>query len=153
MTSLLARLRRWRRRRRTRQITLENARQRAARGAAYLDKADPGWHRRLDLGALALGDGESCVLGQLHGSFRNGLGRARLFSPGSAPRASLSPVAHGFHGLRGVEADAQERDYELLDRAWREEIRRRQREDEPPARERHEHRERPAEAYAPPVPA
>lgn len=115
--------------RRAPQVSPERARRRAARGAAYLDDVDPGWHCRLDLGALALDDGGGCVLGQLHGTFRQGLGRARLFSPGSAPRASLSPVAHGFHCVHAGDAKTEERDYALLDEAWQEEVRRRQEQD------------------------
>jgi hypothetical protein len=114
----------------TPQVTLERANRRAARGAAYLDDVDPGWHRRLDLGALALSDGGSCVLGQLHGTFRSGLGRARLFNVGSAPRASLSPVAHGFHCVHAGDEETERRDYALLNRAWQEEVRRRQEADE-----------------------
>ncbi|PSQ98506.1 MAG: hypothetical protein BRD48_07000 [Bacteroidetes bacterium QS_9_68_14] len=124
--------------RRAPQVSPERARRRAARGAAYLDDVDPGWHRRLDLGALALEDGAGCVLGQLHGTFRRGLGRARLFCPGSAPRASLSPVAHGFHCVHAGDEETEARDYELLDEAWQEEVRqrqeadRRERPEEPP---------------------
>jgi len=129
MTSLLSSVVAWFRRRRTRQITPAHARRRAARGAAYLDDADPGWHRRLDTGALALEDGERCVLGQLHGRFRAGLGRARLFNVGSAPRASLSPVAYGFHCVRTGDADAERRDYDLLNEAWHDEVHRRQQQD------------------------
>jgi hypothetical protein len=116
--------------RRPPQGSAEHARRRAARGAAYLDDVDPGWHRRLDLGALALPDSGSCVLGQLHGTFRQGLGRARLFSPGSAPRASLSPVAHGFHCIPADDPETEERDYAFLDKAWQEEVRRRQEQDQ-----------------------
>lgn len=154
MKSLFA----WLRRPRARPITLENARRRAARGAAYLDDVDPGWHRRIDAEALALADGGRCVLGQLHGQFRAGLGRSGLFNLGSAPRASLSPVAHGFHCVRAGDAEAERRDYALLDRAWREEVRQRvdqqqdqdkrgPGEDRLPAERLRERRERP------PVPA
>jgi hypothetical protein len=129
MKSLLASVLAWFRHRRTRQVTPERARRRAGRGAAYLDDADPGWHRRLDAGALSLDDGRSCVLGQLHGSFRAGLGRARLFNVGSAPRASLSPVAYGFHCVRTGDEEAERRDYAFLNRAWLKEVRRRQEED------------------------
>ena len=136
MKSLFA----WFRRQRSPKITLENARSRVARGAGYLDEVDPGWSQRIDLEALALADGRSCVLGQLHQGFRAGLGRARLFNVGSAPRASLSPVAYGFYCVQGAGPEAEQRDYAFLDRAWREEIRRRRedvsREDPPGAGDR-----------------
>jgi hypothetical protein len=80
---------------------------------------DPGWHRQVDPNTLELGSGRQCVLGQLHGEFRLGLGRSRLISLSSAPRASLSPVAYGFKCVEGVSDEWQARDYELLTAAWR----------------------------------
>jgi hypothetical protein len=118
LAALRARLAAWRRRRRLRRITPAAARARVRRGAAYLDAVDPGWAERLDPDTLALADGRCCVLGQLHGDFRQGLGRARLLNLSSAPRASLSPVAYGFHCVQGVPEADQARDYALLDRAW-----------------------------------
>jgi len=93
------------------------------RGAAYLDEMDPGWHRRIDPDALELESGRRCVLGQLHGEFRLGLGRSHVLSLSSAPRASLSPVAYGFKCVDGESDERQARDYELLTQAWREAIR------------------------------
>ena len=122
MLSIRTNLRRWAEARRIRRVTLEDARQRARRGAAYLDDADPGWHERLDPENLALADGTCCVLGQLHGDFRLGLGRAAIFDLSSAPRASLSPVELGFLCVQNVPAAWQDQDYALLDRAWQEEI-------------------------------
>jgi hypothetical protein len=39
--------------------------ERVARGAALLDKQDPGWWQRIDLSTLDLKDVCNCVLGQL----------------------------------------------------------------------------------------
>lgn len=117
--------RRWHRRR-ARRVTAGGARERVARGAQYLDDVDPDWFLRINLKTLALQDGASCVLGQLHGDFRLGLGRARLFHLGTAPRAHLSPVYLGFHCVGDVEPSLQARDYANLNRAWRAEIARRQ---------------------------
>jgi len=50
-------------------VSWEAARQRAARGAAYLDTIEPGWYRHIDLKRLELSDGAACVLGQRYGSF------------------------------------------------------------------------------------
>ncbi len=125
MQSLRSRIRQWAQARRTRQITLAQARQRAQRGAAYLDEVDPGWHRRIDPAMLALDDGAYCVLGQLHGDFRRGLSRASVLHLSSAPRANLSPVRLGLLCVQGVPEAWQEQDYRHLDRAWREEIARR----------------------------
>ncbi|MFB6097787.1 MAG: hypothetical protein ABEK84_01465 [Salinibacter sp.] len=95
MRALLERLRNWWQARRTRNITEDAVQERVQRGAEYLDEVDPGWHRRIDPDALELENGRRCVLGQLHGEFRLGLGRSHVVSLSSAPRASLSPVAYG----------------------------------------------------------
>lgn len=126
MLTLLERVRDWWESRRTQQITPEAVRERVERGAAYLDDADPGWHRRVDSETLELDDGRHCILGQLHGEFRLGLGRSHLISMSSAPRASLSPVAYGFKCVENVSDDWQARDYELLNEAWKDAVRTRQ---------------------------
>jgi len=126
MLNLLKRVRDWWQNRHTRQITAEQVGERVRRGAAYLDEVDPGWHRRIDAAALELGSGRHCILGQLHGEFRLGLGRSHLITMSSAPRASLSPVSYGFKCVDGVPEAWQERDYELLNEAWREAVRTRQ---------------------------
>ncbi|QXD15591.1 hypothetical protein GQ464_001210 [Rhodocaloribacter litoris] len=132
---MIDRLRNWRERRLVRRVTPAAARERAARGAAYLDAVDPGWYRRLEPDTLALADGSCCVLGQLHGEFRRGLVRAGLLDLSSAPRANLSPVRFGFHCVPFGDEALRARDYAYLDRAWREEIRRRRQAGEgaPPA--------------------
>ena len=101
-------------------ITLDGARTRAQRGADFLDDADPGWAARIDPGRLELADGASCVLGQLHGGYRQGLGRARILNLSSAPLASASPVDLGFQAVRHLGDDAEDLDYAFLTRAWRE---------------------------------
>jgi hypothetical protein len=125
MHALIERLRTWWRARRTQQITEDEVQERVERGATYLDGVDPGWHRRVDAETLELEDGEHCVLGQLHGGFRLGLGRSHVLSLSSAPQASLSPVAYGFKCVEGVSEAWQARDYELLTAAWREAVRKR----------------------------
>lgn len=129
MTALLDSLWNWWQARRTRQITEENVRERVQRGAEYLDEMDPGWHRRVNANTLELEDGQHCVLGQLHGEFRLGLGRSHVLTLSSAPRASLSPVAYGFKCVEGVSDEWEARDYELLTQAWRAAVRRRQDQD------------------------
>lgn len=137
---------RWRTRRRIASITPAYARQRVRRGATYLDDLDPDWHRRVDPDTLELANGQACVLGQLHGDFRMGLGRAQILNLTSAPRPSLSPVAYGFQCLQRVPDAAQDRDYDLLNRAWQEAIRERQRRDfdaRPPDADNRAERHRP----------
>jgi hypothetical protein len=106
-------------------VSLEDARARAARGAAFLDGTDPGWHERVHAGTLALSDGQACVLGQLHGEFRLGLFRARVFDCSSARIAFVSPVDLGFHAGQDLSEADEALDYTFLTRAWREEVARR----------------------------
>lgn len=129
MQTLLEHVQDWWRRYRTRQITEEKVHERVQRGADYLDEMDPGWHRHVDAETLELGDGKQCVLGQLHGEFRLGLGRSHLITLSSAPRSSLSPVAYGFKCVEDVSDEWQAYDYKLLTEAWRAAIRVRQQED------------------------
>lgn len=104
-------------------LTIEAARARAARGAAFLDALDPAWAARVDPGRLELGDGAACVLGQLHGDYRLGLGRSRVLDLSSAPLASLSPVDLGFQAVGDLGEAAEALDYAYLTRAWREVVR------------------------------
>lgn len=119
MWTLLRHARRWWRSTPAQRISAEGAWRRVRRGAAYLDEVDPGWYQRIDAATLSLSSGRHCVLGQLHGEFRLGLGRSHIVSLSSAPRASLSPVAYGFKCVGDVSAAEQARDYELLTAAWR----------------------------------
>ncbi len=111
-------------------VSMESARERVARGASYLDKVDPTWYRSVDPVTLELSDGSHCVLGQMHGDYRLGLGRSHLLNMGSGPRPSLSPVAHGFQAL-DTESDADTaHDYDFLTTAWAEAVRKRHAEDD-----------------------
>lgn len=126
MLTFLERVREWWQAGRRRRITAEKARERVDRGATYLDEVDPEWYRRVDSDTLELGDGQHCILGQLHGEFRLGLGRSHLITMSSAPRASLSPVHYGFKCVEGVSDEWQARDYDLLNAAWKDAVQRRQ---------------------------
>ena len=104
-------------------ISPASARKRVERGATYLDGVDPHWYRGVDPVTLELSSGSHCVLGQMHGDYRLGLGRAHLLNMGSSPRASLSPVAYGFQAADAGDADMAAHDYDLLTAAWAEAIR------------------------------
>ncbi len=125
MPSLRAHFRQWIEARRLRRITPEQARQRVARGADYLDEEHPGWHQHIDPSTLELSEGSCCVLGQLHGDFRLGLARASVLDLSSAPRANLSPVDLGFLCIQGVAEVWQAQDYRNLNQAWQGEVVRR----------------------------
>ena len=122
---MLGRLRQRRRARRLAALTLDAARARAARGAALLDDRDAGWADRVDPGTLHLSDGSACVLGQLWGEYRHGLGRARVLDFSSAPGRFVSPVDLGFQAVGDLGDAAEALDYTLLTRAWRAEVDRR----------------------------
>jgi hypothetical protein len=49
------------------------ARERVSAGARWLDEVEPGWAERIDLDDFRLADGRRCILGQLYGSFCDGL--------------------------------------------------------------------------------
>ena len=121
-STLADRLRQRRRARRLAALTLDAARARAAQGAALLDDRDPGWAARIDPGTLALGDGAACVLGQLWGEYRHGLGRARVIDLSSAPTRFVSPVDLGFQAVGDLGEAAESLDYALLTRAWRDQL-------------------------------
>ena len=104
-------------------ISPTSARTRVQRGADYLDSVDPHWYRSVDPVTLELSNGSHCVLGQMHGDYRMGLGRAHLLNMGSGPRASLSPVAYGFQAADTGDADMTAHDYDLLTAAWAEAVR------------------------------
>ena len=125
MQPLHAHFRQWIEARRLRRITPEQARQRVARGADYLDEEHPGWHQHIDPETLELSEGSCCVLGQLHGDFRLGLARASVLDMSSAPRANLSPVDLGFLCVQGVAEVWQAQDYRNLNQAWQDEVARR----------------------------
>ena len=120
LSTLAERLRQRRRARRVAALTLDAARARARCGAALLDDQDPGWHARIDPGTLSLGDGGACVLGQLWGDYRLGLGRARILDLSSAPTRFVSPVDLGFQAVGDLGEAAESLDYTFLTRAWRE---------------------------------
>ena len=121
--TVLHRFAQFRRARRLAALTLDVARARARRGATLLDELQPGWAASVDPQTLALGDGQACVLGQLHGDYRRGLGRSRVVDLSSAPGRFVSPVDLGFQAVGALGAAAEALDYAHLTRAWRDEVR------------------------------
>lgn len=59
---------------------MESMTKRVKTGARLLDAVRPGWEREISLKTLDLGDGRSCVLGQLYGSYHIGVGYLGLNS-------------------------------------------------------------------------
>jgi hypothetical protein len=54
--------------------------ERVAAGAAFLDEHEPGWDQRIDLDQLNIASSCRCMLGQLHGSFVEGLMEFRIIT-------------------------------------------------------------------------
>lgn len=100
-------------------MTAQQARERVQNGAALLDVRVPGWANLIDVGTLDLGESCACVLGQLEGTFW--AGARRLWPLRFAWIRHRAAVAHGFQVADGFMAE-EERDYQLLQDAWVEEI-------------------------------
>ena len=84
------------------------------RGIAWLDQHAPGWVDRIDLDVLDVADPERCPLGQIFGSYTDGLDviGQRFGSPG------------GFCSGGGLMTDGSQDDYSpdeypALNAAWR----------------------------------
>ena len=54
-------------------LTLKEARERVARGVKLLNEKKPGWKKKIDRERLDMSSCEDCILGQLFGSYRDGL--------------------------------------------------------------------------------
>lgn len=92
----------------------ETARRRAERGALFLDEHRPGWAQKIRLGELDLRSNRKCVLGQLFGTFHDGLSAYR--------HLGLNPKKLGFTLSR----DYFRESWQPLTLAWRDEVERRQ---------------------------
>lgn len=98
------------------------ASRRVARGAAFLDRVEPGWHERINLNTLKLDSCLDCVLGQLNAQS----GGPGLYSAYFVKRQQLgltvnAAAEHGFTVNRAlVGYSEQEAQFELLTAAWRE---------------------------------
>lgn len=86
----------------------------ARRGAAFLDEVAPRWVKRVRIRSLDLGDCYFCVLGQLHGSYGDGIDR---YADEDLGRRA---VEFGFSLPIGRESA-----YHELTRCWKDEIRQR----------------------------
>lgn len=75
---------------------------RVARGVALLDACTPGWHHRIDLATLDLGDAYMCIVGQLAGDYVLGVRALRQY----ANDHNLGPIhacTHGFADCTGTD--------------------------------------------------
>jgi hypothetical protein len=92
-------------------MTTQEARDRVARGATYLDLVRPGWAARIDVGTLTLHDACGCIVGQLCETADYSVARHSI-------GLSMERGVHcGFDVFRGFESDVAE-DFALLQDAW-----------------------------------
>ncbi len=82
--------------------------ERAANGAALLDKVEPGWFEKIDAASLDIGSFTKCVLGQVYGGYADGMNKLR---------ASEHFDSGEIHGFSNATPEVHE--------AWREQIARR----------------------------
>jgi hypothetical protein len=92
-------------------------------GAALLDERQPGWYLEIDLPTLRVASCDTCILGQVFGSYLKGTNILGLTDSG--------PSEHGFDQAIevGVSMNPAEQ-FEILDKLWKQEVRRRTRADE-----------------------
>lgn len=112
----------------------ERARESVLRGAAVLDKVEPGWELKIDLAELNLSSGCQCVLGQVYGEYDEGCEVLFEMNPPYSDDVT-AVMAHGFvvssRGSRlngeGYEFVAQWMNnyYEVLDELWIEQVKER----------------------------
>ena len=72
----------------------EMARSEVAAGMALLDSHRPNWRRLVDPASIDIGDGAVCALGQIFGSYSNGLQYLH-------DRGATELNKHGFHSSAG----------------------------------------------------
>lgn len=93
-------------------------------GARLMDSQVPGWHNQVDTGSLDLASNYSCVLGQTYGSYAVGVHKVfGFFALGKREKSS----AYGFDVVEHMSDIQVRREFNELTRAWRVEIKQRQR--------------------------
>lgn len=102
-------------------LTIDEARERVAKGAALLDRERPGWAQQIDTGTLRMETSCFCVLGQLEGSFIDAVWNRW----GDDLQAGCRIAAgYGFHAgtVRASDDELLARYYRPLQDAWIAEI-------------------------------
>ncbi len=94
----------------------------AAKGAALLDKVNPGWFTTLDLTELYMQRSNQCILGHCYGDFYRGLAALRpRLRRGGESQCHFSRD-YGFNAQLDSKGDAIGGSYERLGLAWAAEI-------------------------------
>lgn len=93
--------------------------ERVAAGAAFLDKREPGWDRRIDLDRLDLESACACVLGQLHFD-KNAPDLSYIYAIRKLQIQEPRDAEFGFDVLEGAEDfSAEEAEFEELTAEWK----------------------------------
>lgn len=90
----------------------------AANGATFLDEQIPDWYTIVNPATLDIGRSDNCVVGQLFGSYWNGISKLNLLCDSPGEDAYAKRVSYGF-SVMGVWQSGL---MESLNDAWREEI-------------------------------
>lgn len=90
---------------------------RARKGARLLDRVRPDWYAEIDIDQLDLADWESCILGQLYGSFAGG---REIVLGEDSHNEQATP--HGFFWPGTADKGEYGPNHDRLKRAWAEEI-------------------------------
>lgn len=85
--------------------------QRVKRGVIFLNINHPGWDEEIDLNDLNLQSSCNCVLGQLYGTYANGMRKNGLWA--------TDTIEKGF-SLKTI--DATQENWSALNAAWKEAI-------------------------------
>lgn len=86
--------------------------------AKYLDGTEPGWHKKIDRETLDIGLSCGCIMGQLHGSFGQGMRKHFPHKKDPDMWDSDSPYKFAF----GDAFDLDNQDYDSLTKLWLHEI-------------------------------
>lgn len=94
-------------------LTQELAQERSSAGAAFFDVAFPSWHSCIGTEQLSVAHSDSCILGQMCGSFGNG---QRYFHIDDIQAEKLGVLIMSLPSTEKTEG------YRLLTEAWRERV-------------------------------
>ena len=93
--------------------------ERIAAGIAILDEAVPGWKKEIDCETLDLSDCSMCVLGQVYGTYNEGLTvlTKRLIKPGMS-YAKENDITNKFASDHGFDERAFNEDGEVIEGSY-----------------------------------
>jgi hypothetical protein len=91
-------------------------RKRVDAGVAFLNVVMPNWLKKIKSSELDLGDGATCVIGELYGGFSDGVSELGLSN------GAINALGFDVPTLEKEYSRDYDADYEVLTRAWLEKI-------------------------------